>query len=52
MVDDCCGAGYIYEFDAVVSPVQAGVAVSESTYDVSTSEVSKQYEVLQSQCAG
>ena len=50
MVDGCCGAGYIHKLDAVVPPVQAGVAVSESTYDVSTSEVSEQYDVLQSQC--
>ena len=34
VVDDCCGAGHIYKFDAFVPPVQAGVAVSESTYNV------------------
>ncbi len=41
MVDDGCGAGYIYELDAVVPPVQASVAVSESTNDISTPEVSE-----------
>ena len=50
-MDDCCGAGYVHEFDAVLPPVQAGVAISKSTYDVSTSEVSEQYDILQSQCA-
>ena len=52
MVDDCCGAGYIHEFDAVVRSVQAGVAVSKSNHDQSTSEVSEQYDILQSQRAG
>ena len=46
MVDGCRGAGYIYEFDAVVPPVQAGVAVSEPTYNVSTSQISEQYDIL------
>lgn len=51
MVDDCCGAGNIYELDAVLPPVQVGVAVSKSTHDVSTPEVSEQHDLLQSQCA-
>lgn len=51
MVDDCCGAGHVYEFDAVLPPVQAGVAVSKSTHHVSTPEVSEQHDLLQSQCA-
>ncbi len=52
LVDDCCCAGYIHEFDAVIPPVQVGAAVSNSTHDLSTSEISDQYDVLQSQCAG
>ena len=51
-MDDRCGTGYVHEFDAVVPPVQAGIAVSKSTYNVSAPEVSEQYDILQSQRAG
>ena len=52
VVDDCCGAGYVYEFDAFVPSVQVGPAVPEPPHDVSAFEIFEQYDLLQSECAG
>ena len=46
MVDDCCGAGYVYEFDAFIPSVQVGLAVPEPTDDVSALEIFEQYDLL------
>ena len=46
VVDDCCGAGYVYEFDAFIPSVQVGLAVPEPTYDVFAFEIFEQYDLL------
>ena len=46
MVDDCCGAGYVYEFDAFIPSVQVGFAIPEPTDDVSAFEIFEQYDLL------
>ena len=46
VVDDCCGAGYVYEFDAFIPSVQVGLAVPEPTDDVSAFEIFEQYDLL------
>ena len=46
VVDDSCGAGYVYEFDAFIPSVQTGLTVPESTYDISALEISEQYDLL------
>ena len=46
VVDDRCGAGHVYEFDAFVSSVQIGFAVPKSTYDISAFEILEQYDIL------
>ena len=52
VVDDCCSAGNIHQFDAVVSPMQASASISQSTYDVPTYEIPLQHDLLQSIRAG
>ena len=46
LVDDGCGAGYVYEFDAFIPSVQVGLAVPEPTDDVSAFEIFEQYDIL------
>ena len=46
LVDDCCGAGYVYEFDAFIPSVQVGLAVPDPTHNVSSFEISEQYDLL------
>lgn len=46
MVDDCCGAGNVHEFDAFIPSVQVGLAVPEPTDDVSAFEIFEQYDLL------
>ena len=46
VVDDCCGARYVYEFNAFIPSVQVGLAVPEPTYDVFAFAISEQYDIL------
>lgn len=46
VVDDCCGACYVYEFDAFVPSVQIGLAVPDPTDDLSALEIFEQYDLL------